>query len=129
MSASDTGQADRPAILLIDDEVGLLESLRLGLEPEFEVDVAASAAEAEKRLSKRRYALVVSDHLMPGEEGFTFLNRARELFPQTKRIMMTGYINPELISRSVLMAELSACLVKPVHAVDLAQAIRTALAS
>jgi DNA-binding NarL/FixJ family response regulator len=36
-------------------------------------------------------------------------------------------MNPELISRSVALARLSACLLKPVKAADLAAAVRTAL--
>lgn len=129
MGAPDTSPVDRPAILLVDDEVGLLHSLRIGLADEFSVDIATSAAEAELMLATRAYAVIVSDHLMPGEEGFAFLNRVRELYPAVRRIMITGYFNPELISRSVAMAELSACLVKPVHAHDLAKTIRAALAS
>jgi len=38
-------------------------------------------------------------------------------------------MNPELISRSVALAQLSACLLKPVQAAALAAAIRTALAA
>jgi len=52
----------------------------------------------------------------------------RERHPRTKRILLTGYMNPELLSRSIAIAELSACLIKPVKAVELAAAVRQALA-
>ena len=119
--------AVRPAILLVDDEPGLLNSLRPGLETEFEVDCATCAEDAELMMATRNYDVVVSDHLMPGEEGLKFLVRVAERRPATQRIMLTGYMNPELLSRSVALARLSTCLVKPVRAGELANAIKAAL--
>jgi len=51
-----------------------------------------------------------------------------ELIPSSRRILMTGYTNPEFITRSMSLAGLSACLVKPVHASEVSAAIRAALA-
>lgn len=117
----------RPVVLLVDDEPALLDSLRQGLQAEFDMDFAASAEEAELMMATRNYDVVVCDHLMPGEEGLQFLIRAAKRKPATQRIMLTGYMNPELLSRSVAVASLAACLVKPVRAADLAQAIHAAL--
>jgi DNA-binding NtrC family response regulator len=127
MMTTEAKTATRPVVLLVDDEPALLDSLRQGLKGEFDLDFAASAEEAELMMATRNYDVVVSDHLMSGEEGLQFLIRAGQRKPATQRILLTGYMNPELISRSVAVANLSACLVKPVHAMDLAQAIRTAL--
>jgi DNA-binding NtrC family response regulator len=126
MSAAATPSI-RPVVLLVDDEPALLDSLRQGLQADFDLDFAASAEEAELMMATRNYDVVVSDHLMSGEEGLQFLIRAGQRRPATRRILLTGYMNPELISRSVAVADLSACLVKPVHAAHLAQAIRAAL--
>lgn len=117
----------RPTVLLVDDEPGLLAAMRPGLEPHFDLDCASSAEEAEMLLATRVYDVVVSDHLMPGEEGLKFLLRVAQRHPGMRRILLTGYMNPELISRSVAVAQLAACLVKPVRSSDLAQTIRTAL--
>jgi DNA-binding NarL/FixJ family response regulator len=51
----------------------------------------------------------------------------RERHPETRRILLTGYINPELLSRSLEVAGLSACMLKPVRAAELAKAVREAL--
>lgn len=64
---------------------------------------------------------------MLGESGLDFLMRARKHFPQTKRILITGYMNPDLISRAQTLAELSACLVKPVSREQLLAAVQSAL--
>jgi DNA-binding NarL/FixJ family response regulator len=48
--------------------------------------------------------------------------------PQARRILVTGYLNPELLARAASMVHLSACLVKPVEMDVLRQALRDALA-
>ena len=117
----------RRVVLLVDDEPELLKVLELGLKEHFDVECARSANEAEMMLATRSYDIVVCDHLMPDEEGLAFLTRARSHFPQVQRILMTGYINPDLLSRSTTVAGLSGCLMKPINAPDLIAAIRLAL--
>lgn len=117
----------RPVVLLVDDEPEMLKVLELGLRPHFDVECARSANEAEMMLGTRSYDVMVCDHLMPEEEGLAFLVRARRQFPQVQRILMTGYINPELLSRSTGVAGLAGCLMKPVTPPALVEAIRLAL--
>ncbi len=117
----------KPAVLIVDDELSLLNVISESLAEEFEIVTTASAREAEKAMSSRSFDVVVCDHLMPGGAGLDFLVCAMERWPTTRRIMFTGYINPELLSRSVAIADLSACLIKPVRSAELARAIRTAL--
>ena len=117
----------RPVVLIVDDEPQIREVLRLGLEPLFEVELARSANEAELMMATRDFDVVVCDHLMPDEEGLAFLTRAQKQFPRTQRILMTGYINPELLSRSTSLAGLAGCLMKPVAIPDVIAAIRMAL--
>jgi DNA-binding NtrC family response regulator len=119
--------AGRGPVLLVDDEPALLDAMKQGMAAEFDVETATSAAEAETLIGARRYAVLICDHMLPGEAGLDFLVRMRELHPEMRRILLTGYVNPELISRSVAVAELSACLIKPVHAAELAGAVRAAL--
>ena len=127
MSAPSPQPTPRPTVLLVDDEAPIREVLRLGLGDEFDVEEARSANEAELMMATKHYDVVVCDHMMPEEEGLNFLMRARKLFPKTQRILMTGYINPELLSRSTELAGLAGCVMKPLNAVDLAEAIRFAL--
>lgn len=117
----------RPVVLLVDDEAEIRKVLELGLQEYFDVESASSANEAEMMLATRSYDVVVCDHLMPGEEGLAFLARARANFPQVQRILLTGYMNPDLLSRSTSVAGLSGCLMKPVNTSELVAAIRLAL--
>ena len=117
----------RKPVLLVDDEPAFLDAMTQGMAGEFEVVTAASAAEAVSRMAMRKYAVVICDHILPGEAGLDFLIRMRERHPETRRILLTGYINPELLSRSLEVAGLSACMLKPVRAAELAKAVREAL--
>jgi CheY-like chemotaxis protein len=117
----------RQSVLLVDDEQDILNVVTLGLNPHFDIETARSAAEAEMMLATKSYDVVVCDHLMPDEEGLTFLTRARTQFPKVQRILVTGYINPELLSRSSSVAGLAGVLMKPVNTAELIQTIRLAV--
>jgi two-component system response regulator HupR/HoxA len=117
----------RAVVLLVDDEPEMLKVLELGLREHFDVECARSAHEAELMLGTRSYDVLVCDHLMPEEEGLAFLVRARRQFPSVQRILLTGYVNPELLSRSSGVAGLAGCLMKPVSTPALIEAIRLAL--
>ena len=117
----------RIVVLLVDDETEIREVMELGLKEHFEVETARSASEAEIMLATRSYDVIVCDHLMPEEDGLPFLARARRQFPKVQRILVTGYINPELLSRSTAMAGLAGCFMKPVNMTEVVQAIRLAV--
>ncbi|WP_221031750.1 response regulator [Actomonas aquatica] len=128
-AAADNGaETSKPAILIVDDETALLDVMAARLADDYEVEIANSAAEADVQMGLQHFDVVLVDHLMPGELGLDFLMRVREHFPQTKRILVTGYLNPELISRAQTLAELSAYLIKPVNAQQLKAAVAGALA-
>ncbi len=117
----------RAVVLIVDDEAPIRDVLTLGLSKHFDVEGARSTNEAELMLATREFDVIVCDHLMPDEEGLPFLIRARARYPKVQRILLTGYINPELLSRSQEIAGLAACLMKPVATDDLIAAIRMAL--
>jgi DNA-binding NtrC family response regulator len=118
-----------PTVMLVDDEPLLLDALGQELQESCKLYTAASAADAEMLLVARRYDVIICDHMLPGEQGLDFLMRVAEMVPSTKRILMTGYTNPEFIARSMAIAGLSSCLVKPVKASQVADAIKAALSA
>ena len=115
-----------PVVLLIDDEPMLLEALAEQLKESCRLYTALSPVEAEALLRLRRYDVIVCDHNLPGEQGLDFLVRTREAYPDMHRILITGYASPEFIAMGKELAGLAACLVKPVRAAKIADAIRAA---
>jgi DNA-binding NarL/FixJ family response regulator len=75
-------------------------------------------------MRKNTYKVVVSDHLMPGGNGLSFLVRMREEHPRTQRVLVTGYMKPEMLLRSVNEAGLLRYYLKPVTITDLVKTIR-----
>jgi two-component system response regulator HupR/HoxA len=116
----------KEAVLLIDDERPLLEVFSAALGPHFDVVMAGSAREAEFILHKKDFKVVVADHLMPGGNGMNFLVRARDEYPHMQRILVTGYMKPEMLMRSVNEAALFRYLLKPVALPELIKVVQDA---
>ena len=111
----------KAAVLIIDDETPVLDIFASALSTHFEVTTASSAREAEFILHKKSFKVVIADHLMPGGNGMGFLVRAREEYPHMQRILVTGYMKPEMLMRSVNEAALFRYLLKPVTLPELLQ--------
>ncbi len=120
-------QSDKAAILLIDDEKPLLEVYAAALSPYFEVSRATSTREAEFILRQKKFKVVVSDHLMPGGNGMSFLVRAREEYPDMQRVLVTAYMKPEMLLRSVNEAALFRYLLKPISLSELTKVVQEAV--
>ena len=79
-------------ILVVDDEIDFLDIMSEFLEEEgYEVETAINGEEALKTLEKSSFNLLVSDINMPGMKGFELLNKASQLYPDLKRILITAY--------------------------------------
>lgn len=123
----DASSAALDAVLLVDDERAILDMFTQALSPFFEVSSATSTREAEFILRKKSFKAVVADHLMPGGNGMSFLVRCREEFPHMQRVLVTGYMKPEMLLRSVNEAALYRYLLKPVQVVDLVKIVQDAV--
>lgn len=118
----------RPVVMLLDDEFELRSVMSRMLEDQFEIEGAANVEEARLLLPTRRFDALVCDHMMPGNvQGLDFLVEAMQAQPAAKRILMTGYMNPELLARGVTLAQLSAVLLKPCSAQHIRKALHDAL--
>lgn len=114
------------AVLLVDDEKPLLDLYSEALSAHFEVAIATSSKEAGFILHKKPFKVVVSDHLMPGGNGLSFLVDAREEYPDMQRVLVTGYMKPEMLLRSVNEAALYRYLLKPVSLPELVKTVMEA---
>ena len=123
----EVGEPGKDAVLLIDDEKALLAVYAAALGPNFSVATATSVQEAESVLRKRKFKVVVSDHLMPGGNGMSFLVRMREEYPEMQRVLVTAYMKPEMLLRSVNEAALFRYLLKPISLAELVAVVQEAI--
>ena len=83
--------ADLPQVLVIDDEMGPRESLRMLLKPIYQVHTADSVEIGLKLLSEKKPDAIVMDIRMPGITGIEGLRRIRQIDPHLSVIMLTGF--------------------------------------
>ena len=79
-----------PKILVVDDEVGAQESLKMILKDSHLILTAPNGEEAFKIIDEESPDLVLLDVLLPGMDGIEVLRRVKTLNPQTQVIMLTG---------------------------------------
>jgi signal transduction histidine kinase len=87
-------------MLIVDDEIVLLQSLRRGLKSRGYLVLEASNAQEALNLlhnSAIRVDLVITDYAMPGMDGLELLQKIREYHGNLPVIMMTAYGQKELI--------------------------------
>jgi HD-like signal output (HDOD) protein/CheY-like chemotaxis protein len=111
-------------ILFVDDDVNLLEAMRLTMRPmrdKWSMEFASSGEEALESLAKCPADVVVSDMRMPRMDGWQLLTQVKELYPQTVRLVLSGHADPGAIMRLVGTAH--QYIEKPAQSAVLAAAI------
>ncbi len=104
----------RHRVLLVDDEESILRALRRLLRGQpYEVVTAGGAEEALRILEKEPAHLVMSDHRMPGTTGVEFLREVRRRWPDTIRIILSGYTEVKAIIDAINDGEVYKYLTKP----------------
>src|SRR5205085_5642551 len=86
-----TAPRDLPQVLVIDDEIGPRESLRMLLKPNYQVFTADNVDAGLRLLREKKPDAVISDIRMPGTSGIDGLRKIREIDPHVAVIMLTGF--------------------------------------
>ena len=106
--------ATKSAVLLVDDEESILNSLRRLLRGQpYEVVLATSGAQALEIMATRPVDLVMSDARMPGMDGATLLAEVHRLYPATSRILLTGYADLTTIIKAINDGQIHRYISKP----------------
>lgn len=84
-------------IVIVDDEEMVLTSLNayLTLETDYEVQTFTDPEEAIAYLGENTVDVVISDYLMPKMNGIQLLGKAKEIQPETSRILLTGHADKQ----------------------------------
>jgi len=102
-------------ILCVDDEENILSALeRVFLEEEdYEIITANGGEKGLEILRERAVDLIISDQRMPGMSGTEFLKKARELRPDTIRIVLSGFADFDTITKAINEGEIYRLIQKP----------------
>jgi thioredoxin reductase (NADPH) len=121
-SATAAARSHRPAIVAVDDEPAVLAAvardLRRGFGGEYRIVRASSGTEALDLLAELRrrgdaVALIIADQRMPRMEGTELLTRARAVYPDARRVLLTAYADTRAAIAAINEVGLDYYLLKP----------------
>ncbi len=117
---------DQATVLIVDDERGPRESLRMILDPGHRVLMASDGSEALEMLRSQDIDLVTLDLNMPGVQGEELMRTVRREFPHVEIIVITGYGTLENAAEAVRFG-IADYLQKPFDVVQVSASVFRAL--
>ena len=118
---------ERRTLLLVDDEANILSALKRMLRRDgYEIFTAGSAREGFDILSTHAVQVIVSDQRMPEMNGTEFLSKVRGLYPDTIRMVLSGYTDLGTITESINRGAIYKFLTKPWDDEQLREQVREA---
>jgi CheY-like chemotaxis protein len=113
------------AILCVDDEKNILMALkRLLRKEEYTIHLAGSGEEGLTILGTNPIQVVLSDQRMPGMTGIEFLQKVKDNYPHTVRVILSGFADAHMIVDSINQGEVYRFLGKPWNDDELKAIIR-----
>lgn len=120
---------DTAVVMIVDDEEMVLKSIRsfLKLESDYKVLTFTKPQDAIEALRNEMVDVIISDYLMPEQNGIDFLLAAKELQSQATRILLTGYADKENAIKAINDVGLFQYIEKPWENEDLKIVIRNGI--
>jgi thioredoxin reductase (NADPH) len=112
----------KPALMIVDDDPQVLRAVEIDLRHKYgdrfrvlKANSGAIAIEILKQLKLRNEppALFLVDQRMPHMTGVEFLEKAMEIYPDAKRVLLTAYADTNAAIRSINKAKIDYYLMKP----------------
>jgi len=123
-------EVGRPALLILDDDPHLLEYFELLLSTEgYAVFATTSPQHAFELIARHEIGVLLCDQRMPEMTGVDFLSRVRRMYPDTVRIMLSGYDDLNVTRQAINMGAIYKFIEKPVQPDELREAVSEAFGS
>jgi len=114
-------------VLYVDDEINNLNSFKAAFRRDFDIYVAQSAKEGRKILDANEIGVIITDQRMPGMTGIEFLESILTVYPDTIRILLTGFSDMNAVMDAINRGQVYKYLVKPWQNEELKLYIQNAL--
>ena len=114
-------------VLYVDDEVNNLNSFKAAFRRDFDIYTASSAREGRKILDNNEIGVIITDQRMPGMTGIEFLESIIAIYPDTIRILLTGFSDINAVMDAINRGQVYKYLVKPWQNDELKMYIENAL--
>ena len=114
-------------ILVVDDEERICSNVeKILTKNNYEVTHALSAGEALEKMAQESFSLLISDIVMPGQNGLELLKLVKKEWPLTKAIMMTAYASTDSAVKAIRLGALD-YIPKPFTPDELRTSVKNAL--
>jgi response regulator RpfG family c-di-GMP phosphodiesterase len=101
-------------LLLVDDEENILKSLqRLLRRDNYQIFIASSGQMGLELLKEHQINVIISDQRMPHMSGSEFLSQVKSVYPNTVRIMLSGYTDLDSVTEAINQGAIFRFLTKP----------------
>ncbi|WP_213609094.1 EAL domain-containing protein [Pseudoalteromonas sp.] len=118
---------DLPTLLLVDDEENILYSLQRVLRKQpYKVFTCKSAVEAFELLASNDVQVVLSDQRMPQMNGTEFLSRVKDMYPDTVRLVLSGYTDLRTVTDAINHGSIYKFITKPWQDEELKKELKSA---
>ena len=114
--------AQKRSVLIVDDESGIRESIRIILKPKYEVYTAASGDEALQCIQKDKIDIVTLDLKMPGLSGIEVLKKIKQRNADIEVIVITAF-GTQQDQQEAVRNGAGDFIVKPFNAPDLIDSV------
>ncbi len=105
--------ADKKKILYVDDEPANLNVFRIAFRRKYDITTCESAEDGLQILEENSFDVIVADHRMPGMTGVEMLQIVSEKYPDMTRIIISEYVNDEVIRHAITAQNLDGSIGKP----------------
>ena len=119
-------EKEKIRVLYVDDESNNLFAFKASFRRYFEIITAESADEAKKVLEQQSFHVIITDQRMPGTTGVEFLESILELYPDSMRILLTGFADIEAVVAAINKGQIFKYVSKPWVEEDLKAIIEAA---
>lgn len=127
LAFSEEDEGAQRTLLLVDDEENVLSSLKRVLRRGgYRILTAGSAAEAFEVLAIHDVQVIISDQRMPVMSGTAFLRRVKDLYPNTVRMVLSGYTELNSVTEAINQGAIYKFLTKPWEEDDLHEKVKDA---
>jgi serine phosphatase RsbU (regulator of sigma subunit)/CheY-like chemotaxis protein len=121
------GEGSKLKLMVVDDEPDNLDLLYRTFRRDFQVYKAESGPSALELLDKQgEMAIIISDQRMPQMNGTEFLGRTVDRFPDTIRILLTGYTDVEDLVDAINSGQVFKYITKPWNPAELKAVVQQA---
>lgn len=116
----------RHCLLVVDDEVDVVKSVKDLFRLDYKVLTATSAAEALELLEREVVHVVMTDQRMPEMTGVQFLGKVEKQYPEIVRLLFTGYADLRSVVDAINQGHVWRYITKPWDPDELGTVIRAA---